>query len=184
MARRRVPLDEQGRPIPEERGAEPEPDCECPRLDPEEWHEVESDWSDIGFLRASLPALAGVPFRYGAARRGLLERAAQLGLRVPDAPMLLLGPGRVRRLLLLEVEGEAPDVWRPGGFAFSRLVPAPFGSLRREASHTLAAAQERYGGPPDHLWVWYLTCSRCSAARKFETLFVAHYRGTPASRPS
>lgn len=183
--RRRVRLDERGRPLRPEAPAPQaeEPLCGCARLEPGDWHEVESDWSDISFLRATLPALFGVPLRYDAIRRRLMERAEAAGLRVPEAPMLLLGNGRFRRPLLLEVEGDAPGVWRPGGFAFSRLVPAPFGALRREAERTAAAARERYGRPPDHLWVWYLTCGRCSAARQFETLFIAHYREGPEVAP-
>ncbi len=179
--RRRVRLDERGRPIRREAPAAraEEPSCACPRLEPADWHEVESDWSDISFLRATIPAVFGVPLRYDAVRRRLMEHAEAAGLRVPEDPMLLLGSGRFRRPLLLEVEGDAPGVWRPGGFAFSRLVPAPFGALRREAERTAAAARERYGRPPDHIWVWYLTCGRCSAARQFETLFIAHYREGP-----
>ena len=55
--RRRVPIEQAGRsraPSP----AEPDP-CDCPRLDRSEWHEVESDWSDIAFARIGMPALSG-----------------------------------------------------------------------------------------------------------------------------
>lgn len=175
--RRRVQLDKRGRPVvpsAPEREVQP-PECACPRLEPSDWYEVESDWSDIAFLRASLPALFGVPLRYRAVRQGLFEHAQAAGLRVPSDAMVLLGEGRFLRRLLLEVEGEATNLWRPGGFAFSRLVPAPYGALRRAAERTVAVAKERYGRAPDFLWVWYLTCSLCSSAREFETLFIAHY---------
>lgn len=161
-----------------------EAECRCPVLERDDWHEVESDWSDIVFLRTAVPALLGVPVRFEAARRRLYERARQLGCQVPEDPMFLLGPGRFRRPLLLEVEAggqEAPDLWRPGGFAYSRLAQAPYGAVRREARVTFEAARERYGRAPDSVWVWYLTCARCSAARGFETLFLAHYRSLPAA---
>ncbi len=184
---RRVPLDDRGRPIGSRPETEPEPDCACPRLDPEEWHEVESDWSGAKFLRGRVWSAFGVPLTYHRAWRGLEERARRHGLPVAEEPMVLLGPGRLARTLLLELADDAPvtpAVWQPGGFAFSRLVPAPLGAMKRELAATVEEARKRYGRPPDAVWIWYLTCASCSRARNFETLFLAHYRDGPGTSGS
>jgi hypothetical protein len=165
--------------LPLERAEE---ECSCPRLDLADWHEVESDWSDITFLRTGAAALLGVPVGYEPARKSLYRRAGQAGLAVPEDAMLLIGKGRFRRPLLLEVEGAGPGqrgLYRPGGVAFSRLVPAPWGQMKRVAEETRQVARARYGHDPHALWVWYLTCRICSAERNFETLLVAHYREAP-----
>ncbi|GIW17399.1 hydrolase [Tepidiforma sp.] len=154
--------------------------CDCPRLDPADWDGVESDWSDITFLRASVKALAGVPVGFDAARSALFERASALGFEVPEDAMLLIGEGTFSRPLLLEVEGEVPaskEVIRPGGVAYSRLVEAPWGELAKAARRLRDEARERYGRPPAAMYAWYLTCPVCSRERNFETLLVAHYPG-------
>ena len=182
--RRRVPVSQAGhrqggraRATP---ASEREP-CDCPRLDRNEWHEVESDWSDIAFAKIGVPALFGVPVRFWSNRRKLVARAEAAGT-VPEDAMLLLGPGRVRRTVLLEVE-DADTSQRgiivPGGVAWTRLLPAPWGQMRTLMKETQQIAQERYGRDPDAVWVWYLTCRTCSSERQFETLFVAHYSQRP-----
>lgn len=174
--RRRVPVSDD-----KQRSAEPagEPgECKCPRLDSDDWHEVESDWSDIAFLRASTGAVLGVPTGYDSARSGLLARAKKLGATVPDDAMLLLGSGRFRRPIMLEVENVpegALGVVRPGGVAYSRLVPAPWGRMQQAVDETRDAAREKYGREPDDTWIWYVTCRTCSRERNFETLIIAHY---------
>jgi len=157
-------------------------DCDCPHLDPEDWHEVESDWTDIAFVRGTTTAVLGVPVGYANMRQDLLARAENLGATVPPDAMLLLGSGKFRRPVLLEVEDvEAGQkgVEFPGGVAFTRLTPAPWGEMRRLVNETEEMAAARYGRKPDNLWVWYLTCRTCSSERNFETLIVAHYRGKP-----
>ncbi len=158
------------------------PVCDCPILDPADWDDVESDWSDIAFLKTTSTAVLGVPMGFGSARAGLAAGAGKIGATVPENAMLLLGPGRFRRTLLLEVEVAPADtkgVERPGGFVYTRLLPAPWGQMRGQMDATRDAAREKYGRNPDHMWIWYLTCRVCSAARNFETLFVAHYRREP-----
>lgn len=153
--------------------------CSCPRLESADWHEVESDWSDIAFVEMSLPSAAGVPIGYQGAFTKLSERAIAMGATVPEQPMLLLGEGRFRRPILLEVDGapqKAKGLVRPGGVAFTRLVPAPLGEIRHVVNETNRKAAERYGRSPDSTWLWYLTCRYCSAGRDYETLVVAHYR--------
>lgn len=160
----------------------PAPACDCPRLSPADWDGVESDWSDIAFLQAHIKAVAGVPVGYARLQADLRERAASLGGCVPEDAMLLLGPGRFRRPLLLEVE-DVPDpakgVVRPGGVAYSRLVFAPWGGMQRAVDETNDAARERFGRDPSATYVWYLTCRQCSSARNYETLVVAHYPQAP-----
>jgi hypothetical protein len=93
--------------------------------------------------------------------------------------MLLIGEGRLRRQMLLEIE-DAPDkakgLERPGGLAFTRLVEAPWGKMREVVDEVRDAARERYGRDPDNMWQWWLTCRQCNAERNFETLVIAHYR--------
>lgn len=159
----------------------PEP-CKCPVLDPADWHEVESDWTDISFLKTALNAVAGVPVGFDAARAALEAAAAERGIALPsdEQPMLLIGEGRFRRPLLLEVEAgpgaDGRDLYRPGGIAFSRIVEAPWGELGRAARQLESDAAERYGRKPDAMYAWYLTCRSCSRERNFETLLIAHYR--------
>ncbi len=153
--------------------------CDCPRLDPVDWHEVESDWSDITFLKTAISAAAGVPLGYPGARDELRARATAAGASVPPDAMILLGEGKFRRPVMLEVEdlpAGLKGVERPGGVVFTRLVPASLGELRKVVNETVALAEARYGRKPDDTWLWYLTCRICSAARSFETLVVAHYR--------
>lgn len=193
MARsRRVRVDKRERPRSAERKPEPAPrevapaECSCPRLDADDWHDVESDWSDVQFARTAIPAVLGVPVGFNRVRARLEERARAMGASVPEDAMLLLGPGRVRRQVLLEVEGVeagAKGLYEPGGVAFSRLVPAPWGEMRRRLTETVEKARERYGRAPDRTWIWYLTCNECSGERDFETLFVAHYAAPAARRP-
>ncbi len=153
--------------------------CICPRLDADDWHEVESDWSDVAFVEMSLTAAAGVPIGYQGAFAKLSDRARSIGASVPEEPMLLLGEGRFRRPILLEVDDapeQAKGLVRPGGVAYTRLVPAPLGEIRHVVNETSRKAAERYGRQPDSTWLWYLTCRYCSADRDYETLIVAHYR--------
>lgn len=191
--RRRVRLDDKGRrkepapapdePTPAEAAAEEEPrppaQCDCPRLDADDWHEVESDWSDIQFLRAHTNAALGVPVGFQKTRDNLREQASAAGATLPEDAMLLLGDGKVRRPVMLEVE-DAPEgtkgLVEPGGVAFTVLFEAPWGQLRKLATRARLSAKERLGREPDDLWVWYLTCGECSDERNFESLFVAHYR--------
>jgi hypothetical protein len=159
--------------------------CNCPRLERDEWHEVESDFSDATFLATSLTAAMGVPLGYAAARQRLEVEAHKAGAEVPADAMFLLGEGKFRRPVLLEVEGLAPDARgavRPGGVVYSRLVPAPFGEMKQAVAATVEAAVERYGRKPDDTWLWYLTCRICSGPREFETLILAHYREAPSAR--
>lgn len=157
-------------------------DCPCPRLDPDDWHEVESDWADITFASGGCASILGVPVHYQAARDNLRAKARARGATVPDDAMTLLGKGQFRRRLLVEVE-DAPTgargFRRPGGIAFTRLVPAPPGRIKDAVKETVKAAKERYGQGPDGVWLWFLTCAQCSAPRDFETLIVAHYRRPP-----
>ena len=169
--------EQPGSDIPDE--ADAGGTCACPRLDADDWHEVESDWSDITFVEMALTSAAGVPIGYQGAFAKLSERARALGAAVPEEPMLLLGEGRFRRPILLEVDGapeKAKGVVRPGGVAYTRLVPAPLGEIRQVVNETNRRAAERYGRQPDSTWLWYLTCRYCSADRDYETLIVAHYR--------
>jgi len=158
------------------------PACDCPVLDPGDWDGVESDWSGITFLKTTTTAVLGVPMGFGSARAALAGAAGKVGANVPGDAMLLLGPGRFRRQLMLEVEGapaHAKGVARPGGLVYTRLLPAPWGQMRAQLDATRDAACEKYGRNPDQMWIWYLTCRACSADRNFETLFVAHYRREP-----
>lgn len=181
--RRRVPVGANGEPvvqpvaIPVE-DTEDEEWCDCPVLDPEEWDAVESDWSDITFLRATAKAMLGVPTGLGETRKELRARAQAQGATVPEDAMVLLGEGRFRRPVLLEVENasEDTDVARPGGVAFTRIVEAPLGSIQKAVAGAVKDARQRYGRPPDATWVWYLTCRKCSGPRNYETLVVNHYR--------
>jgi len=186
--RRRVPVPDFSksrgeRPAsPQGNGGQPTPaapvECNCPRLDPADWDGIESDWSDIAFLKTSVSALMGVPIGYGTARHGLEARAKKAGATIPNDAMVLLGGGRMSRKLLLEVE-DVPDslkVTRPGGVAFTRLLEVPWGKMKEAVQNTTTEAKAKYGRKPDGLWVWYLTCRECSAARRFETLIVAHYK--------
>ena len=160
----------------------PAGDCSCPRLDPDEWHEVENDWSDITFVSSGTSALLGVPVGFAGAKSGLQGTAAKLKLTVPEDAMLLLGAGKFRRKIMLEVEGAQrgqKGVDWPGGIAYTRLVPAPWGDMQKVVGETKDAANARYNKNPDELYVWYLTCRLCSTERQFETLIVAHYKKHP-----
>jgi hypothetical protein len=133
-------------------------------------------------VHAHTNAVLGVPVGYDSTRRGLFGAAAKAGGVVPDGAMLLVGAGKFRRPIMLEVEdvaGDARGVYRPGGFAYTRLLPAPWGDMRRTVDSAKDEAREKYGRAPDTVWVWYLTCRQCSAERNFETLIVAHYREHP-----
>ncbi len=188
-ARRRVRISEKtgqpiGLPEPAE-NIEPEPpgSCDCPLLDPEDWHEVESDWHDIAFVKTSTNAVAGVPVGFNGTRDELRKKAASIGATVPEDAMLLLGSGKFRRPVMLEVEAGddlRKGVERPGGVAYTRMVPAPWGEMGKQMEITIKEARERMGRDPDDTWVWYLTCGICSGPRGFETLFVAHFK--PASK--
>ena len=179
--RRRVKLDRRGEPAPDA-PAESVDECRCAYLDSEDWDGIENDWSDITFVRTGTTAVLGVPVGFASAKAGLGQQAAKLGLTVPDDAMLFLGAGKFRRTIMLEVEGAGPGtkgVERPGGIAYTRLVPAPWGDMRRVVDETKVQARDRYGKDPDDMYVWYLTCRVCSAARNFETLIVAHYKKLP-----
>ena len=176
--RRRVPVAEGKATRPKDAPAEPAT-CECPRLEPGDWDNVESDWGDITFIKAATGAFLGVPTGYDPARIRLIARAREMGATLPQDAMLLLGEGRFRRTMLLEVEGlddDAPAAFRPGGVAFSQLVQAPWGQMKGAMEKTQHAAREKYGRNPDDTWIWYLTCRICSRERHFETLIIGHYR--------
>ena len=118
--RRRIPVALEGIPsIPASQQVEEEGECDCPRLDAADWDNVESDWSDITFLRGSTKALLGVPVSFAATRDELRTKAASLGATVPEDAMLLMGSGQFRRPVLLEVEGVTPSmkgIEAPGRF--------------------------------------------------------------------
>ena len=154
-------------------------DCDCPRLDRDEWHEVESDWTGITFVKTGMNAVVGVPVGYAGAKDQLIRKAARAGASIPDDPMVLLGEGTMRRPVMLEIEDVPPGatgIERPGGVAFTRLVPAPLGRMKHAVVETKEVAKQRYGREPDAIWIWYLTCRVCSSPREFETLILAHYR--------
>ena len=178
--RRRIPIDEEGMPVRREDVPEEAPEaCACPHLDKSDWDGVESDWSDITFVKTTTGAVMGVPVGYDSARDELRKKAAKAGATVPEDAMLLNGAGKFRRPVMLEVEGPArgaKDVERPGGMVYTRLFEAPWGELTKRADETSKEAAAKYGRKPDAIWVWYLTCRHCSRARNFETLVVAHYR--------
>ena len=153
--------------------------CECPELDRADWDGVESDWSDITFLKTTTGAVMGVPMGFDSARDDLKRKAKKLGATVPEDAMLLNGEGKFRRPMMLEVENapaEAKDIERPGGVAYTRIYEAPWGQLKKFASELDREATQKYGRRPDNTWVWYLTCRHCSKPRNFETLIAAHYR--------
>lgn len=187
--RRRVRLDERGMPVTRQEAEDAEGvrvedniDCACPRLDIEDWDKVENDWSDILFARASTNAVLGVPVGYDGTRAELREIAAAAGGTVPEDAMLLIGSGKFRRPIMLEVEDAAPGakgIHQPGGIAYTRLLQAPWGQLPKLTRATEMEARQKYGRSPDDTWVWYLTCRECSKPRNFETLIVAHYRTAP-----
>jgi hypothetical protein len=179
---RRVRLDDEGMPIRREDAVEseelPEP-CDCPHLDAADWDGVESDWSDITFVSTTTNAVMGAPVGYGGVRDELARKAKSAGAEIPEDAMLLNGSGRFRRPVMLEVEGDDlsdKEIVRPGGVAFTRLLEAPWGEMQKVVDLVEAEAAKKYGRKPDNVWVWYLTCRRCSKARNFETLIVAHYK--------
>lgn len=186
---RRVPVDPKRRSkrqpadlatfASEEQPEEPE-GCACPVLDAEDWHDAESDWSDIAFLKSSTTAVMGVPFGYQSTRDELRAKAKQLELELPEDGMVLLGQGKFRRPVMLEIDvtqgTRGPDIFRPGGVAYTRLVPGRMGSLGKLVDEALGMALGKYGRKPDNTWLWYLTCRHCSEARGFETLIVCHYK--------
>lgn len=193
--RQRVPLDKKGKPV-RERPAddagmpirkedvpiEDPAECQCPRLDRADWDGVESDWSDITFVKGSTSAVLGVPVGYDTARNDLRKKAQKAGATIPEDAMLLNGSGKFRRPVMIEVEGAAPgtkDIERPGGVAFTRIFDAPWGQLSRVAEQTEMEAKAKYGRKPDATWVWYLTCRICSKERNFETLIAVHYKDAP-----
>jgi hypothetical protein len=184
---RRVPVDDSGKdPNQDQDHSPPEPQtCDCPFLDGADWHEIESDWSDIAFVQIKVPAVMGVPLKFREVKKRLRVQAESIGATVPEDPMVLLGEGKMRRPVMLEVEPEddadPKKIVTPGGIAFTRLVPAPWGEIKKEHQATVRAAVERYGRKPDVMWLWYLTCSICSGDRDFETLFVAYYEHAPES---
>lgn len=155
--------------------------CDCPVLDPQDWDGVESDWSDITFLKGASKAMLGVPTGLRETREELRERASEFGATVPEDAMVLLGEGRFRRPVMLEVEDapEDAEVVRPGGVAFTRIVEAPLGTIKKAVAGAEREARTRYRRPADNTWVWYLTCRKCSGRRNYETLVVAHYRDRP-----
>jgi len=168
----------------EDASVEPEPpaECDCPRLDAEDWNEVENDWSDISFVKMMTNAVLGVPVGYDGTRKEIAAKAAATGGNVPEDAMLLLGSGRFRRPIMLEIEdvpAGARGIERPGGIAFTVLCEAPWGKMQGKVEEAKGVAKERYGRDPDHVWVWYLTCRECSHERNFETLIIAHYRSVP-----
>lgn len=185
---RRVPVSQKAKstnPVPEfgariEQTPEEEPiACNCPHLDHEEWDEAENDWSDIAFLKGTTNAVMGVPVNFQALTTELREKAAKRGYAVPEDAMILLGEGKFRRPLLLEVEvdaSETKDIYRPGGIAFTHIAPGPPGKVGDLMTESRRMAKERYGRGPDAEWIWYLTCRHCSAARDYETLIALHYR--------
>lgn len=183
---RRVPVDPKRRPanpIPDvgmaARGTDEPALCDCPHLEAGDWDEAENDWSDIAFLKGTANAVMGVPVSYRSLTVELHKKALDLGLTIPDDAMVLLGEGKFRRPLLLEVEAPASlrkGIFRPGGIAFTRLAPAPPGKIGNLLKETRAIAKERYRRSPDAEWIWYLTCRECSGAREFETLVALHYR--------
>jgi hypothetical protein len=182
-ARRRVKLDQRGLPVRKEDVRADDPDaCQCAHLDREDWDGVESDWSDITFVKANTKAILGVPIGYDSVKAKLRAKAAKIGATVPEGAMQLNGSGKFLRPVLLEVEGApagSKDVVRPGGVAFTRIFEAPWGQLKKVARETSDDATKKYGRAPDKLWIWYLTCRICSRARNFETLIAAHYRHAP-----
>ncbi|MEX1103986.1 MAG: hydrolase [Dehalococcoidia bacterium] len=182
--RKRVPVGDDGQPVltaaepVAEDDAELPEECDCARLDAEDWDRVESDWSDIAFLKGSSSAVLGVPTGFAGTRDALMRRAEEIGARVPADPMALLGSGQFRRPVWLEVE-DAPghkEIVRPGGVAYTRLVEAPLGTIGKLVREAEMEARVKYGRSPDSTWLWYLTCRVCSKERNFETLIVAHYR--------
>jgi hypothetical protein len=157
-------------------------ECDCPRLDPADWDRAESDWADITFVKTGAGAFLGVPVGFAGARSALVKKAREVGATVPDDPMMLLGEGKFRRPFMLEVEDAPPGakgIVRPRGIAYTRIVSAPWGKMRSVVDEAADEAKEKYGRPPDDLWVWYLTCKVCSVARDFETLIAAHYATAP-----
>ncbi len=180
---KRVPLDKDGKPIlpvSSEKVSEEDAvvDCNCPRLDADDWHETESDWSDIQFARTYAKAVLGVPVGFAGLRAELAASAEKAGGTVPDDAMVLIGEGKFRRAVMLEVEDadeSSKDIVMPGGLAFTLLLPAPWGDMKKLASECRKTAKARYGRDPDDLLIWYLTCGECSGPRNYETLFVAHY---------
>jgi len=189
--RRRVRIEEKGRrgkKLAPSVAADAEDDelpapCECPRLDPADWDAVESDWSDITFVKTMTNAVLGVPMGFDSTRKALVKKAGALGATVPEDAMLLLGSGRFRRPMMLEVEhapaGGKKGIMRPGGIVFTRLIEAPWGEMQGKVEQVKDEARARYHRDPAGLWVWYLTCRECSRPRNFETLVVAHYRTAP-----
>lgn len=157
----------------------PPSDCDCPRLDHGDWDRVESDWSDIAFVKTATNAVLGVPVGFDVKRKELTAKAAKAGATVPADAMMLLGAGRFRRPMMLEIE-DAPEkakgIQRPGGLVYTRLLSAPWGAMQKMVDETETEAAEKYGRKPDALWVWYLTCRQCSKEREFETLILAHYK--------
>jgi hypothetical protein len=124
-------------------------------------------------------AVLGVPIGYLGAKTGLEAKARKLGFTIPDDAMLLMGAGRFRRALLLEVDGSVPaarGVFAPGGVAYTRLVEAPWGEMRKRVDEMRDIASQKYGRAPAGIWVWYLTCRICSSERNFETLVIAHFK--------
>lgn len=188
--RRRIRLDEKGMPVTRQEAEDAEGvaaaqdtvDCACPRLEAEDWDQAENDWSDIMFARATTNAVLGVPVGFDNTRSELREIAEKAGGTVPEDAMLLIGSGKFRRPIMLEVEDADPTakgIFQPGGIAYTRLLEAPWGQLPKLTRNVQLEARQKYGREPDNTWVWYLTCRECSRPRNFETLIVAHYKSAP-----
>ncbi len=169
---RRIPLDERGMPVRKEdvseQAHEIASDCDCPRLDPDDWDGVENDWSDISFVRTSTSAVLGVPVGFDGSREALRKKAAKAGATVPEDAMLLIGSGKFRRPILLEVEdalgGKALTARRD---RLHRQLPAPWGSS--EGCGTQPPGSAAKYGRERTTSGWYLTCRLCSKARELRS---------------
>lgn len=143
----------------------------CPRIDPENWQDKTSVWSEKKFVKAKVFTFIYMPINFGAAISRLMKKVDASGGKTPDNLCLSDHSSPWNMDIYLAVDKEitgAQNVSMSGKF-FSKVYEGDF----RETGNWMKDAKDyadKNKFDVKKWYMWYTTCPKC--AKKYGKNYV------------
>lgn len=163
-------------------------ECQCPKIDIEEWRDREVSLAGHRFLATPTPLFFHVPRRLYQDVQAIQERIAAGEARGISGPLILHRDGWFSGELLVSIDPESPpraDVRAFDNLFYSRVVDKPgFEGALREMPRFYRDLAGAGVGHIEAMYFWYLSCPKCLVERGAgQTILMARSNRLLAATP-
>lgn len=147
----------------------PAGDCQCPKIDLEEWRDREVSLMGHAFVSAATPLFLHVPRRLHDDLEALLSQVDGRRYRAIGSPLVLHRDGWFSGEVLLSIDPESGPREEIRTFRtvfYSRVAGKPgFDAALREVPRFYRDLRAARVGRISAMYFWYLSCPRCLLER-------------------